>query len=73
MELADYNIKVAHIKSKHNILALAISRLKMLNKYKEPLENQNIQVVNNTQQVISEVCATILHTVWIKQTLEKTH
>ena len=50
-----------------------MSMLKMLNIYKEPLENQNVQVVNITQQAISEVCATILHTVWIKQTLDKTH
>ena len=36
MELADYNITYVHIKVKNNILADAISGLKI---YKEPLEN----------------------------------
>ena len=49
MELADYDIKFVHMKDKHNILADTISRLKMLNIYKEPLQNPKVQVVNNTQ------------------------
>ena len=32
----------------------AISRLKTLNIYEEPWENQTTQVVNNTQQVVTE-------------------
>ena len=39
MESADYDIKFVHIEGKHNILAGATSRLKMLNIYEEPLEN----------------------------------
>ena len=33
----------------------------MLNIYKKPLENPKVQVVNNTQQVVTEVCATSMH------------
>ena len=43
VELVDYNIKFIHIKGKHNTLADTISRLKMLNTYKEPLENPKIR------------------------------
>ena len=39
-----------HIKGKHNVLADAISRLKTLNIYEDPLENTETQVFNNTQQ-----------------------
>ena len=39
MELADYNITFVHIKGKNNLLVGAISRLKMLYIYKEPVEN----------------------------------
>ena len=62
VKLADYNIKFIHIKGKHNILADAISRLKTLNIYTEPLENSNVQVVNNMQQVDTEVCAASMET-----------
>ena len=65
MELADYNITFVQIKGKHNILVDAISRLKTLNIYEEPLENPNAQVVNNTQQVVTEVCATSMHIISI--------
>ena len=65
MELAVYNIKFMHIKGKHNILADAILRLKMLNIYKELLENPTVQVVNNAQQVVMEACATSMHIVGI--------
>ena len=37
----------------------------MLNIYKEPLENPKVQVVNNTQQVFTEVCATNMQTIGI--------
>ena len=65
MELSNYNIKFVHIKVEHNILADAISGLQMLNIYKEPLENPKVQVVNNTQQVVTEVCVTSMQTVSI--------
>ena len=65
MELADYKIKLIYIKGKHNILADTISRLKMLNIYKEWLENPKVQAVNNTQQVVTEVCATGMQTISI--------
>ena len=58
MELVDYKIKFVHIKGKHNILADAISRLKMLIVSNEPFEDPKVQLVNNTQQVVTEVCAT---------------
>ena len=50
-----------HFKGKHNILVDAISSLKMLNIYEEPLETQT-QVVINRQQFVTEVCATNMHT-----------
>ena len=62
MELADYNMFI-HIKGKNNVLADAISRLKTFNIYKEPLGSQKAQVVKNTQEVVTEVCATCMHTV----------
>ena len=65
MELADYDIKFIHIKGKHNILVDAISMLKTLNIYKEPLENPKVQVVNNVQQVVAVGCATSMHTIGI--------
>ena len=52
-----------HIKGKNTALVDAISRLKTLNIYKEPLENPTAQVVNNTQEVIMEICATNIHTI----------
>ena len=50
-----------NIKSKNNILANAISRLKTLNIYKEPLDNPKAQVVNNTQEIVMEIYATNMH------------
>ena len=64
-ELADYNIKYIHIKGKHNILAYAISRLKMVNIYIEWFQNPKVKVVNNMQQVAMEVCATSRQTIGI--------
>ena len=63
MELADYNITFLYIKSKNNFLADAISKLKMVNIYEEPLENPKAQVVINAQEVVTEMCATNMHTV----------
>ena len=65
MESAGCNIKFVHIKGKHNILEDAISRLKILNIYKEMYENPKVQVVNNTQQVVTEVCTTSMQTISI--------
>ena len=62
MELTDYNITFVHIKGKNNVLADAISRLKKLNIYKEPLENPKTPVVSNTQENVLEICATDMHT-----------
>ena len=69
MQLVDYNITFVHIKGKHSILADAISRLKTLNIYKEALENPTAQVVNTSQQVFMEVCATTMHTLSIDMLL----
>ena len=63
MELSDYNIMFMHIKGKYNILEDTMSRLKMLNIYKQLLEDSKVQVVNNMQQVMTEVCATSVHTI----------
>ena len=54
MELAEYNITFVHIKGKNNVCADVISRLKMLDIYKEPMKNQKITVVSNTDVVFSE-------------------
>ena len=54
-----------HIKSKHNILADAISRLPILNIYKEPIENPEVLALNDTQQVFAEVHATSVQTIGI--------
>ena len=59
VELADYNITFVHIKGKNNVLADAISRLKTLNIYQEPLENPKAQVGNYAQEGVTEICATI--------------
>ena len=48
MELADYNNMFVHITGKNNTLTDAISKLKILNIYEEPLENPKASVVNNT-------------------------
>ena len=45
MELADYDITFIHIKGKNNVLADAISRLKMLDIYKEPMRIQKHQQI----------------------------
>ena len=37
----------------------------MLNIYKEPLEIPKVQIVNNVQQAVMEVCATSMHTIGI--------
>ena len=63
MESADYSIMFIHIKGKNNVLGDVISRLKMLNIYNNLLENQKAWVVNYTQEVVMEICATTMHTI----------
>ena len=43
MGLADYNVTFVHIKGKESVFADAISRLKTLNIYKEPLNDPKHQ------------------------------
>ena len=62
MKLSDYNLTFVHMKGTDNILADAISRLKMLDIYMEPLENPNIAALNNTEKCIAEVVANKLQT-----------
>ena len=63
MELADYNITFADIKGKDNALADAISRVKTLDIYKEPLGNPKTPAASNKQGHIMEICATNMHTI----------
>ena len=37
----------------------------MLNIYKVPLENPNVQVVSNAQQFVTEVCAISMYTIGV--------
>ena len=41
------------------------TRLKTLDIYKELMENPKAQVVDNTQEVVLEICATNMHTISI--------
>ena len=59
MEFANYNITFIHIKGKNNVLADAISRLKALNLYKEPLGNPKTPAVLTHK----EVSANDMHTI----------
>ena len=52
MELADCNVMFVHIKGKKNASVDAISMLKTLSIYKEPLENPKISVFSNTQEIL---------------------
>ena len=62
MELADYRTMFFNIQDKNNFFANAISRLKTLDIYKEPLENPKTPVVSNMQGHFMEICATNMHT-----------
>ena len=55
MDLPDYNITFVHIEGKNNALLDAMSRLKTLNIYKEPLKNSKTPTVSNTQGYVMEV------------------
>ena len=61
MELANCNITFAHIKSSNNILADAISRLKMLDVYKDPIEDPKMLKVRDIEQHITEVNTNKIH------------
>ena len=53
IELSDYNLFFVHIKGSNNILVDAISRLKTLDIYRDPLENPK-----STAAIETEECAT---------------
>ena len=52
MKLAENNSMFVHIKGKNNVLADAVSRLKTLHIYKEPVKNPKIPVVSSTQSIL---------------------
>ena len=62
LELTDYNMTFVHIESKNNVLTDTISRLEMLDIYKEAMENPKISTVSNMQEHVTEVHATNMHT-----------
>ena len=61
MKLAGYNITFVHKKGSNNILADGISRLKMLDIYKDPIEDPKKIKVSNIEH-ITEVDASKKHT-----------
>ena len=58
MELSHYNLTFVHIKVSNNSLADAISKLKTLHIYWDPLENPKTTAINDTEEFIAEA----LHT-----------
>ena len=61
MELADYNIAFVHIKGSNKILADALSRLKMLDIYKDPIVDPKMLKASEIQH-ITEVNTCNIHT-----------
>ena len=55
MKLSDYNLTFIHIKGTDNISSNAISRLRTLDIYMEPIENPKTAALNNTEEYIAEV------------------
>ena len=55
MELSDYILTFVYIKGTDNIPMDAISRLRMLEIYTEPLENPKAVALSNTEECIAEV------------------
>ena len=53
-ELSDYNLTFVHIKDNNNILAEAISRLKTLDIYRDPLESLKSTATYNTKEWVVE-------------------
>ena len=68
MELSDYNQTFIHIKSTENILMDAISRLKILDIYIEPLDNVKT-ALNDTKECIVEVGANELQALSVNRLL----
>ena len=62
IKLSDYKLTFVHIKGTDNILADAISKLKMLKIYTKLLENTNTEDLNNTEKFIAEVIANKVQT-----------
>ena len=61
MELADYNITSVYIKASNSILADTISRVRMLDIYKDPVEDPKRPHVSEIQQVM-EINTNKIHT-----------
>ena len=62
VELSDYNITFVPIRGCNNILAIAISWLKTLDIYRDPLENQTVRAINDTEKCIAEMVTNNIHT-----------
>ena len=63
MELSDYNLTFAHIKGSNNILGDAISKVKTLDIYRDPLENPKLAATRDTEECIAEVVTNNIQTV----------
>ena len=61
MELVGYYITFAQIKGKNNILEDAISRLKMLEIYKDSIEDTKMLKASALQQHITQVNTNKIH------------
>ena len=61
MELADYNITFVHIKDSNSILAEAISRLEMLDVYRDHIEDPKVHQDSDPQQHVTEVNINKIH------------
>ena len=62
MELSYYSLTFVHIKASNNILADAISRIKTLDIYRDPLQYPTTTVINDIEECIAEVVATKIQT-----------
>ena len=62
MELPHYKLTFIHIKGSNNIVVDAISRLKTLDIYKEPLDNPN---TSDTMTCIAEMASSNIQTLSI--------
>ena len=62
MELADYDITFVHVNFSNNILTDVISRLKMLDIYRHPIENPKMIKASDLQQHVTEINTSKIHT-----------
>ena len=62
MELSVHNLSYFQLRGTDNILADAVSHLKMLQIYTEPLENPKTVALSNTEECIAEVVANKIKT-----------